>query len=392
MKTTTFLAAALASALPAYAATATSTGANIEEPSAAPTLGAQVVQGCFSSWGNLIFNSTPKFNSKSACAVELCYAGGFQVAATTGGNQCFCGNEYPPKDTLVDDSKCDVPCPGYGLQACGGIDFYTVYNTGIMLSVPFSTPNDTASGSATPSVIASSTVVSGGQTSVVYVTSSPTGASDGKGGAPMGGIIAGVVVGVVVLAAAFGGLWFYMRQKRNREIEEEHRRNAAVNAFMGGKPPGSSGGYSMETDTRLDPVMAQRRMSSGSIADNQDYSRRILRVRAASSTQVCPIHANNFVGYQRVMTLPIYDERLLPVLYTSIGILRRLVNCLMSSVNPPRDEPSAFHVGARKATYLGPQTGRGVYLPGFRCRFLRRPLLRQSFGTSFGMPLARLAS
>ena len=68
-----------------------------------------------------------------------------------------------------------------------------------------------------------------------------------------------------------------MRRKRNAEIEEEHRRNAAVNAFIsGGKPPGSSGGLSM-SDSRLDPVM-NRRMSDGSIADNQDYSRRILRV------------------------------------------------------------------------------------------------------------------
>lgn len=326
MKTTTLLAAAIATAFPAYAATATS--ANLEEPSAAPTLGAQIVQGCFSSWGNLVFNSTPSFNTKSACAHDLCYAGGFKVAATSGGNECYCGSEYPPEDDLVDDSKCDVPCPGYGTQACGGINFYTVYNTGIMLSVSNSAPNDTsASSSATPSVVASSTVVSGGQTSVVYVTSTPTGTpEDDKGGAPMGGIIAGVVVGVVVLGAAFGGLWFYMRQKRNREIEEEHRRNAAVNAFMGGKPPGSSGGYSMETDTRLDPVMAQRRMSSGSIADNQDYSRRILRV-SSSLVQVSPISANGYIGYQRVMTFPIYDERLLPVLYSSIGIFRRLVNC-----------------------------------------------------------------
>ncbi|KAI3390320.1 hypothetical protein diail_10122, partial [Diaporthe ilicicola] len=276
MKTTTLLAAAIAAAVPAFAATPTSQG--VEEPSAAPTLGAQVVQGCFSSWGNLIFNSTPNFNSKSACAVDVCYAGGFKVAATTGGNQCYCGNEYPPKDTVVDDSKCDVPCPGYGLQACGGIDFYTVYNTGIMLSVQYSADNDTTSTTSTPSVVASSTVVNGGQTSVVYVTATPTdGPGEEKKGTPMGGIIAGIVVGVVVLGAAFGGLWFYMRSKRNREIEEEHRRNAAVNAFMGGKPPGSSGGYSMEADTRLDPVMAQRRMSSGSIADNQDYSRRILR-------------------------------------------------------------------------------------------------------------------
>lgn len=115
--------------------------------------------------------------------------------------------------------------------------------------------------------------------SVVYVTSTPTNAASTPGKSTnVAGIVAGVVVGVVVVAACFGGLFFWARQKRNREIEEEHRRNAAVNAFMGGKPPGSSGGYSMEADTRLDPVMAQRRLSSGSIADNQDYSRRILRV------------------------------------------------------------------------------------------------------------------
>lgn len=71
-----------------------------------------------------------------------------------------------------------------------------------------------------------------------------------------------------------------MRARKRREIEEEHRRNAAVSSFIGGgKPPQSSGGSSF-TDTRLDPaVMAQRRQSDGSIADNQDYSRRILKVR-----------------------------------------------------------------------------------------------------------------
>ena len=93
------------------------------------------------------------------------------------------------------------------------------------------------------------------------------------------GIVAGTVVGIVVLAAALGGGYLYMRRRRNREIEEEHRRNAAVSAFIG-KPPGSSGGMSM-TDSRMDPVLAHRRMSDGSIADNQDYSRRILRVTNA---------------------------------------------------------------------------------------------------------------
>jgi hypothetical protein len=96
------------------------------------------------------------------------------------------------------------------------------------------------------------------------------------GGTNVAGIVAGVVVGVVVIAAALGGGFLFMRRKRNKEIEEEHRRNAAVNAFIG-KAPGSSGGSI--TDARLDPVMAHRRMSDGSIADNQDYSRKILRVR-----------------------------------------------------------------------------------------------------------------
>ena len=107
-------------------------------------------------------------------------------------------------------------------------------------------------------------------------TPTPSESASSEGGTNVAGIVAGVVVGVVVVACAIGGGFLYMRRKRNKEIEEEHRRNAAVSAFVG-KSPGSSAG-SM-TDARLDPVMAQRRMSDGSIADNQDYSRRILRVR-----------------------------------------------------------------------------------------------------------------
>lgn len=71
-----------------------------------------------------------------------------------------------------------------------------------------------------------------------------------------------------------------MRHRRRREIEEEFARNAAVSSFIsGGKSPLSSSGGSFN-DPRIDPAaLAQRRMSDGSIADNQDYSRRILKVR-----------------------------------------------------------------------------------------------------------------
>ena len=102
-----------------------------------------------------------------------------------------------------------------------------------------------------------------------------------KGGSNVAGIAAGVVVGVVVIAALIGGGVFMMRRRRNAEIEEEHRRNAAVNAFISGaKPPGSSDNMSM-SDSRLEPGLAHRRLSDGSIADNQDYSRKILRVTNA---------------------------------------------------------------------------------------------------------------
>lgn len=71
----------------------------------------------------------------------------------------------------------------------------------------------------------------------------------------------------------------FMRHRRRREIEEEYARNAAVSSFIaGGKAPSTAGSGSF-SDPRIDPVVfSQRRMSDGSIADNQDYSRRILKV------------------------------------------------------------------------------------------------------------------
>lgn len=143
------------------------------------------------------------------------------------------------------------------------------------IEAPTGTSQSSASGtaSATQSVV----TVIGGQT--VYVT--PSASATGKtGGASKAGIAAGVVVGLIAIAAIAGGIFLFIRNKQRREVEEEYRRNAAISSFTsGGKHPGSSGGASTFSDMRLDPaVMAQRRLSDGSIADNQDYSRRILKV------------------------------------------------------------------------------------------------------------------
>lgn len=96
-----------------------------------------------------------------------------------------------------------------------------------------------------------------------------------KSGPNVAGIAAGVVVGVVALTAFAGGLFLFLKSRKRRAIEEEHRNNLV--GWYGQKPPTSSSGSI--SDSRLEPsVMMQRRQSDGSIADNQDYSRRILKV------------------------------------------------------------------------------------------------------------------
>ncbi|KAL7619544.1 Protein SLG1 [Parahypoxylon ruwenzoriense] len=243
-----------------------------------PISGTDTVHGCYKSVGTMTIEDSIKFNSQGECA-GLCRSKGMTTGASNA-HDCYCGNEYPNKADLVDDDQCTEPCPGFGDEACGGLDTFTVYNTGVRVSVGEADQPGSSSSSSTSTpekTTASSSVPTSTADTVETVTSAP---EQSSGGTNVAGIAAGVVVGVVAAAAIVGGVIFWLRRKRNAEIEEEHRRNAAVNAFItGGKPPSSSGGLSM-SDSRLDPVM-NRRMSDGSIADNQDYSRRILRVTNA---------------------------------------------------------------------------------------------------------------
>ena len=112
------------------------------------------------------------------------------------------------------------------------------------------------------------------QTTVVSTTETPKSSSKPN----VAGIAAGVVVGVVALSAIAGGLIFYLRNRRRRVLGKEHRSNVA-NSYSMKAPTSSTGSVS---DSRLEPsVMMQRRQSDGSIADNQDSSRRILKVTYA---------------------------------------------------------------------------------------------------------------
>jgi cell wall integrity and stress response component len=110
----------------------------------------------------------------------------------------------------------------------------------------------------------------------VLVTASATGTPKKSSGPNTTGIAVGVVVGVLVLAAIIGGVLLYLRRVRRHQVEEDYRRQAAMNPFTAGGKPHTSN--SSMTDSRLDPEFMNRRASNGSIADNEDYSRRILKV------------------------------------------------------------------------------------------------------------------
>ncbi|KAF4583208.1 cell wall integrity and stress response component [Ophiocordyceps camponoti-floridani] len=43
-----------------------------------------------------------------------------QAYGITQGNSCWCSDYTPAKDTQVDKSKCDRPCPAYPDESCGG--------------------------------------------------------------------------------------------------------------------------------------------------------------------------------------------------------------------------------------------------------------------------------
>lgn len=164
----------------------------------------------------------------------------------------------------------------------GGSDSFSVYLTGQKPLKDIDTVGGGGGGDSSSTSSDNSngptTTTSGGETVVVTASDKADSekADDDGGGPNTAGIAAGVVVGVVALVAIIGGIWFYMRRKQRKAMEYTHARTANIDNFVAGGKPNSSSSMS---DSRLDPsMMAHRRQSDGSIADNQDFSRRILQV------------------------------------------------------------------------------------------------------------------
>ncbi|KAK2737245.1 hypothetical protein FQN57_000412 [Myotisia sp. PD_48] len=239
-----------------------------------PPLGPIVDMGCYKSVNVLKDHGDDKFASRGQCQ-RLCYNITQPVMALTKGKDCYCGQKLPPDSEKVPDSECKTTCQGYDQEYCGGKKAWSVLLVGYEDEddIEKATKEEDAE-SATTTNKPGATITQAGQTIVVTNGATETPKSSGPNKA---GIAAGVVVGVVALAGIIGGVFFFMKYKKRREVVEEYRRNATISSFVSGGKGYSEG--SAASDARLDPsIMSQRRQSNGSIADDQDFSRRILKV------------------------------------------------------------------------------------------------------------------
>ena len=280
-------------------------------------LKALVYEGCFTSSADMTDLGSYIYQSPGYCQLQ-CVNQKKAVMGTTMGSDCWCGDLLPASSSKVPDSECNSKCNGYNLDTCkslprsvlslfanrltgGGPTSWSVQLTGLD-SNPASqsssqdsnsvsnseSSGNAASSSSTLSAPASSTkeppsvvtkastiiVTAPGQTTAKETIITTTGAQSSNK-PNKAGIAAGVVVGIVALSAIAGGVFLFLRNRKRRAVEEDFRRNVA--GTYGAKPMASSAGS--VSDARLEPsVMMQRRQSDVSIADNQDYSRRILKV------------------------------------------------------------------------------------------------------------------
>ncbi|KAF2658070.1 hypothetical protein K491DRAFT_713843 [Lophiostoma macrostomum CBS 122681] len=261
----------------ASAESSSSSIVSIPTPTVSVVASAFTEIGCFSTAVPLEDHGSYQFQSLGNCQL-ICTMLDKPVLGLVDGTNCWCGDLIPPEDAQVSNSSCDTPCSGIKTDHCGGDSLWWITLTGTTLNhVKNYDPASSSSSSSVTSTTSSTPIpekTSAAQT--VLVTASNSAAPKKSSGPNTTGIAVGVVVGVLVLAAIIGGVVLFLRRKRRQQIEEDYRRNAAINSFTAGGKPHTSN--SSMTDSRLDPEFMNRRASNGSIADNEDYSRRILKV------------------------------------------------------------------------------------------------------------------
>jgi cell wall integrity and stress response component len=263
----------------AAAADTEPTPTKIKNPITTPTVtvpaSAMTSVGCFETGTPLENHGEYGFQSPGNCQL-VCLEQKKDVMGLSNGKECWCGDEIPAKEWQIKNETCGTPCSGDKTWECGGKNVLWVVLTGNTLNpVDYYEPEVSSSSSVAPTSSSSAAATS---TAAVQASATPSSAPKEEDSKPNTIAIAvGVVVGILALASILFGVWFLLRRRRQHQAEEDYRRNAAnVNAFVNGGKLHTSN--SSMNDSRLDPSFVDRRQSNGSIADNEDYSRRILKV------------------------------------------------------------------------------------------------------------------
>lgn len=94
--------------------------------------------GCFEN----VSIAKPKhiyiYQTPSYC---ISYCSGYQIVGLKNGNECYCLNSISKKH-IIDKSKCDIDCPGFGKMKCGGLNTYGVYVLPFYKNVDFFDNNE----------------------------------------------------------------------------------------------------------------------------------------------------------------------------------------------------------------------------------------------------------
>ncbi|BFZ56331.1 Protein SLG1 [Savitreella phatthalungensis] len=288
---------------------------------AASSAAAQAVIGCYKTDSSFTDLGSYLYQSKGYC-LEQCKAAGYSIAATSQGDHCLCSNSQP-SGSAVSSSSCNLACSGYPSDNCGGDSYMYVFSTGgsatsaAQTSTTGTAKNGATTSTATPTaaaqtiivtsqqqgttiiktVVASATATTSASRSSSTQQSSNSSKSSSGGGIGAGGI-AGVIIGVIAALAIIAGL-VYVFWWRRRHDDDDDDATGRVERGSGNPQMRSAfgAGSTFRTnpksaanqdnaplpavpafDQRLDHGMVGRRNSQESLADNFDYSRRILRV------------------------------------------------------------------------------------------------------------------
>ncbi|UPK94016.1 hypothetical protein LCI18_004951 [Fusarium solani-melongenae] len=261
--------------------------------------------------------------------------------AITQDKLCWCSNYVPSKSTQEDTSKCDIPCPAWPSEYCGGDGLYGYVSLGNVLPSGTQGPSASSSKTTTESEEETSTssedeststtteeptslvqtVTAGG--TVKTVTVAPTQSTAGisanenaneesqKSGLSTGqvvGIVVGVIVAVLGIAAVV--LFFWFRRKKQQNEQEAFHDDPSIRdsssgiaqrpdmSMAAGSPVSAAGASNrnstLQVDPRMDPfkqglyVRSASHESINTLRDDHDYSRRIQAPKVLRATNPDP--------------------------------------------------------------------------------------------------------